>query len=157
MGFISSSFPSFSRKRLVSVGVIAKLHLTRLNFFNKSVAYFVQCIIVPNSVALNSIPKKQDRGPRSLISNSLIIFLSYSAISFALLPITKRSSIYRHTINKSVPVTAYSAFKYTPCSDMHLIKPIWLRKLSILLLKALGACLRPYKAFLILYTFSLCL
>lgn len=66
-------------------------------------------------------------------------------------PMIKRSSAYKRSTRNSF---LSRFFKYTSCSEVHLMKSDWIRKLPILLLQVLGVCFVTYNDFFNLNTFS---
>lgn len=149
----NSSFVSFLNLAPVSNCVIIALQLLMLNLFKISWAYSFWCKNTHSLVSLNSIPKKYDKFPRSEISNSYISFDLNPFICASSTPIINKSPIYNHIISR---LSLLSLLKYTPCSETHFVKTTPIRKLSVILFQALGACFKPYRALLNLYTFCSC-
>lgn len=136
----NSSFLSFLNFAPISNGVTTTLQLLILNLFKMSWAYFIWCKNNHSLVALNFIPNKYDKFPRSGISNSCINFDLTSFISTSYAPVINKSSTYKHMMT---PLSLLAFLTYISCSKTHFENPALIRKLYILLSQALEASFKP--------------
>lgn len=153
VAFTSSSFVSFLNFAHVSNGMTNALQLLILNLFKMSWAYFFWCRNTPLLMYFNFILKKYDKFPRSDVSNSYINSALHFMISSSFDHVIRKSSTY---IYKRIWLGLFASLTYISCSKVHFLNPSLITKSSILLFQVLGAYVKPYKAFLNMYTFSSC-
>lgn len=98
-----------------------------------------------NFVFTNSIPKKYAKFPRSDITNlfSMLTLNFVNSIPFD--HVINKSSKVRHNMIRSCLLNPLT---YAPCSDVHLLIPSLIIKLSTLLFHALSSCFNLYNAFI---------